>query len=423
MRNNVLPRAFRRGSVTLVAMALVGASTGVLGGATAVAENSAAPDPIQPTDVDPDLAAAVTGQMLAGATTMSAELGFTPSAQDVLVEGQRATADRSWVFGGSVVRLPSDVDGSPRAMLFLGHRENGTWRVALEGSQEFASLVRQAPDAVVPDPERPVLAKTADPAPMDAPLGLSLPWKLGDSWGSAGVHGDSGSSRPYNAIDFHGGDSRVLAARAGKIYRFCTRGTRWHFLKVYHDNGWTTGYYHTRYQTSKGNGAHVAAGEFLGQTGNELPCGGRSSGAHVHFTLWQGDRAVGVHGKTIGGWTFYEGSRPYSGYAVHEGRRVNFPASNGSLRNYGPGNTTATGTVRNDGGWVNLRSGPGTSYDKVGALRDGTVVEIACTARGEELTGPWNNKSDIWDRLPDGKWISDAFVDTGTNEPVAPSCA
>ncbi|SHF28231.1 LasA protease [Streptoalloteichus hindustanus] len=404
----------------LAAAALLGATTGVLAGAA-----PAMAEPVRGVAVEPALASAVSGRLLADqgeqiAATYDAP-GFRPAAGDVLVEGKRASRDRNWVFGGSVVRMPGTAHGSPVSALFVGHRVDGRWRVELEGGTGFAALVRSAPAEVVPDDEREALASTAAPAAEEAGLGMALPWKRGQSWGSAGVHGDSGSSRPYNSIDFSGGDSRVLAARAGKLYRFCTNA-RWHLIKLVHDNGWTTGYYHTRNQTDKRDGAQVAAGEFLGQTGNELPCGGRSSGAHVHFTLWKGNRAVAVNGRTIGGWTFYEGSRPYSGYAERNGRRINLPG--GGIVNYGADNddNTPSATVRNKGGTVNLRSGPGVSYDVVGTVRDGDVVRIACTARGDELTGPWGNKNDVWDRLTTGNWISDAFVDTGTNEPVAPAC-
>ncbi|MFB9429965.1 peptidoglycan DD-metalloendopeptidase family protein [Streptoalloteichus tenebrarius] len=409
--------------------AAAGVAAAVLLGATTVLLAGAAPAAAEPATatggVEPALASVVSGKLLAEqgaqiATTYGAP-GFQAASGDVLVEGKRTSRDRSWVFGGSVVRVPSTTHASPVTALFVGHRVDGRWQVELEGNPGFAALVRSAPAEVVRADERETLARTAAPAAEAAGLGLALPWTRGQAWGSAGVHGDSGTSRPFNAIDFSGGDGRVLAARAGKLYRFCTNA-RWPLMKLVHDNGWTTGYYHTRNQTSKGEGAQVAAGEYLGQTGNELPCGGSSTGAHVHFTLWQGNRPVSVNGKTIGGWTFYEGSRPYSGYAERNGRRINLPG--GGIVNYGADNdTTPSATVRNNGGTVNLRSGPGTSYDVVGTVRDGDVVQIVCTARGDELTGPWGNRNNVWDRLTNGRWISDAFVDTGTNEPVAPACS
>ncbi|MFI9402026.1 CAP domain-containing protein [Nocardia sp. NPDC052316] len=59
---------------------------------------------------------------------------------------------------------------------------------------------------------------------------------------------------------------------------------------------------------------------------------------------------------------------------------------------------------------------------KVGRVRHGARVRIVCTTRGDRVTGSWG-ATDVWDRLDSGRWISDAFVDTGTDEPAAPDCA
>ncbi|MCM6774299.1 CAP domain-containing protein [Nocardia sp. CDC159] len=84
----------------------------------------------------------------------------------------------------------------------------------------------------------------------------------------------------------------------------------------------------------------------------------------------------------------------------------------------------ATGTVRSPNGrWpVNLRSGPSLKSAKVGRVRDGGRVTIVCTARGDRVEGRWG-ATDVWDKLDSGRWISDAFVDTGTNDPAAPDCS
>ncbi|MER7421118.1 hypothetical protein ABT346_30840, partial [Micromonospora peucetia] len=55
-----------------------------------------------------------------------------------MVEPKRYAANRNWVFGGSVIRVPSDVEAAPVALLFLAKRVGGSWQVALEGSPEFA---------------------------------------------------------------------------------------------------------------------------------------------------------------------------------------------------------------------------------------------------------------------------------------------
>ncbi|MEU6993109.1 SH3 domain-containing protein [Streptomyces sp. NPDC046465] len=70
---------------------------------------------------------------------------------------------------------------------------------------------------------------------------------------------------------------------------------------------------------------------------------------------------------------------------------------------------------------VNVRSGPGTSYDKVGRLRAGTRVSIACQKPGETVTGP-TGTSKLWDRIGSGRYISDTYVRTGSDGYVAPRC-
>lgn len=70
---------------------------------------------------------------------------------------------------------------------------------------------------------------------------------------------------------------------------------------------------------------------------------------------------------------------------------------------------------------VNVRSGPGTSYAKVGRLRAGARVSIACQKSGETVTGP-TGTSKLWDRIGSGRYVSDTYVRTGSDGYVAPRC-
>ena len=79
------------------------------------------------------------------------------------------------------------------------------------------------------------------------------------------------------------------------------------------------------------------------------------------------------------------------------------------------------GTVNSHGTPLNKRSGPGTNYPVVGSVPDGTTVTILCQATGTTETGDWG-ATDLWDRLDDNTYVSDAFVFTGTNGMVAPAC-
>lgn len=83
---------------------------------------------------------------------------------------------------------------------------------------------------------------------------------------------------------------------------------------------------------------------------------------------------------------------------------------------------TASGTINCPGGCsVNARSGPSTGYGVVGSLADGTTVSISCAARGEWITGQYGD-TNLWDYIGSGRYISDALVYTGTNNPVAGDC-
>jgi uncharacterized protein YraI len=69
----------------------------------------------------------------------------------------------------------------------------------------------------------------------------------------------------------------------------------------------------------------------------------------------------------------------------------------------------------------NLRSGPGTSYPRVGTLSGGQRIAIACTVTGETVQGPYGPTS-VWDYVHLEAYVSDAYVYTGTSQPVGPPC-
>jgi len=78
-----------------------------------------------------------------------------------------------------------------------------------------------------------------------------------------------------------------------------------------------------------------------------------------------------------------------------------------------PGQVTGTGTTP--------RTGPGTSYATSGAaLRPGALAYVTC-----QKTGTLSGTTRVWDRLDDGRWVSDRYVsnrsDTTWSAPV-PRC-
>ncbi|MEC3977696.1 M23 family metallopeptidase [Amycolatopsis sp. H20-H5] len=193
---------------------------------------------------------------------------------------------------------------------------------------------------------------------------FGFPFAAGQQLYSAGIHSDNGNSGVKNALDLSPADGTVRAALAGTVRLQHCSGGDW--VTVDHAGGWRTGYYHLE-DIVVTDGQQVAAGTPLGSTGNALPCGGSSTGAHVHFTLWTlpatssaraattasaeaakvavgnwNDLSYGqvsssvaavygqpIDGKDIGGWKFAAGAEQYSGTATRDsdGTVVQLPGS------------------------------------------------------------------------------------------------
>ncbi|GAB3907083.1 hypothetical protein GCM10029964_104710 [Kibdelosporangium lantanae] len=83
--------------------------------------------------------------------------------------------------------------------------------------------------------------------------------------------------------------------------------------------------------------------------------------------------------------------------------------------------TAASYRIDTWGAPANVRSGPGTDYPVVGSLAEGTTVSVSCTSAGGGVDGP-SGWSGIWDRIGPDRWVADAFVYTGSFDPVAPAC-
>ncbi|MEV6168414.1 hypothetical protein AB0L99_09350 [Streptomyces sp. NPDC051954] len=71
---------------------------------------------------------------------------------------------------------------------------------------------------------------------------------------------------------------------------------------------------------------------------------------------------------------------------------------------------------------LNVRLGPGTNYTIVRVLPIGARVPIFCQTPGTTVTGPYGT-SNIWDNIDDGEYVSDAYVNTGSDGYVAPRCS
>ncbi|MEU7556074.1 SH3 domain-containing protein [Streptomyces sp. NPDC044571] len=71
---------------------------------------------------------------------------------------------------------------------------------------------------------------------------------------------------------------------------------------------------------------------------------------------------------------------------------------------------------------LNVRSGPGTNYSVIDTLPYGATVTIRCQCDGTTVSGPYGT-SDIWDCIGNGRFVSDAYVKTGSDGYVATRCA
>jgi hypothetical protein len=72
---------------------------------------------------------------------------------------------------------------------------------------------------------------------------------------------------------------------------------------------------------------------------------------------------------------------------------------------------------------LNVRSAPSATSQRVGSVPDGSRITITCYARGTVFSGgPYDLSTDLWNQLADGGYVTDAMLNTGSNEPVVPPC-
>jgi uncharacterized protein YraI len=83
--------------------------------------------------------------------------------------------------------------------------------------------------------------------------------------------------------------------------------------------------------------------------------------------------------------------------------------------------SAATGTINTSGAALTVRAAPGTGYDGWTSVADGASVTILCQTTGSSVTGTYGT-TNIWDMISDGGFVSDAYVYTGSDGTVAPTC-
>lgn len=79
-----------------------------------------------------------------------------------------------------------------------------------------------------------------------------------------------------------------------------------------------------------------------------------------------------------------------------------------------------TGTVHTHGAALTTRSAPSTAASSTGSVANGAKVTISCQTNGTKVTGMYGT-STLWDKVGKG-YVSDTYVQTGSDGRVAPEC-
>ncbi|SFW91957.1 hypothetical protein [Amycolatopsis australiensis] len=83
--------------------------------------------------------------------------------------------------------------------------------------------------------------------------------------------------------------------------------------------------------------------------------------------------------------------------------------------------TGPAGTVKTAGSPMNVRASASTSAAIKGLAANYAKVTIECYVNGDSVTGTFGT-STIWDRIGPGHYVSDTYLQTGSDLPVAPHC-
>jgi hypothetical protein len=231
---------------------------------------------------------------------------------------------------------------------------------------------------------------------------FQLPFPCGQVW--AGQTRTNHS--PANSVDFNRADDigdKVVAASAGTITRVANEGStsygRW--VEIDHGNGYRTRYAHLNTQ-SVSIGQNVSKGQQVGTVGST----GGSTGPHLHYELRH--NGVAIRPVFDNATALFFGTRNYTS--------KNTCSSGGT----GGGTTGVTGTVNTSGIALTVRSTASTSGAAVGSVADGAKVNITCQKNGTSVTGTYGT-STLWDFIGTG-YVADAYVSTGADGQVAPTC-
>jgi len=231
---------------------------------------------------------------------------------------------------------------------------------------------------------------------------FQLPFPCGQVWAGQTRTGHS----PQNSVDFNRSDDLgdpVVAAAAGTVTRVENLGStsygRW--IELDHGGGYRTRYAHLSAQ-SVSRGQRVSQGQRIGLLGNT----GGSTGPHLHYE--QRLNGVAVRASFNGSGALYFGTRNYTSQN----------GCGGSSGGGGSGGVIAR--VNTAGAALTVRAGASTGSSAVGSVADGARITIRCQKRGQSVTGTYGT-STLWDNIGTG-YVADAFISTGSDGQVAPTC-
>ncbi len=245
-------------------------------------------------------------------------------------------------------------------------------------------------DPMMPAPEPEEQPETVNGVPF-----FQVPFPCGQVW--AGQTRTNHSPAP--SVDFNRTDDLgdpVVAAATGVVTRVENLGStsygRW--IEINHGNGYRSRYAHLSTQLVKVN-QQVKRGQQIGTLGNT----GGSTGPHLHYE--QRLNGVAVNAKFNGVGALYYGTKNYTSQ--------NSCATTGVV-----------GRVNTGGSTLTVHADASTQSASVGTLADGATVTITCQKNGESVTGTYGT-STLWDKVGTG-FVPDAYVSTGSDGQVAPTC-